>query len=726
MSSFGNTRFITRTTTLLLAALGACSSDREIVLPVAAPPQPSATAPASAAASRIHPEGYSSRGESGDGYILDRFGKAMAVTYEVHDGKAIWQGDIVLGRPSEVSKTALGARAITRGEAVIARAPDGSQRTLIKTALNFRWPGGIVPYEIESGLPDQARMTDAMAIIAQATGGVTFVPRSGQADFIRFIQATGCSSAIGHQGGEQDINFADDCSKGNAVHETLHALGMYHEQSRCDRDDYVEILLANVISGKEFNFDKECSGTTGLGAYDFGSIMHYGLDFFSSNGMNTMALRPGVTYAGTIGQRDSLSVADVFSVNWMYGSNNIPPVAVIGPLAASYDEGSPVALDATGSTDADDAVLTYRWNFGDGTCFAFPQPADCTQAKPNHVYTQDGVYKIGLFVYDNYIEEATEVFVTIKNVAPVISFFGSFPTIDEGSAILQGGGWTDPGADFWTGTVNYGDGGGVQTLALLSNSFALSHTYADNGSYTVSVGVKDDDVTSTKSATQVVANVVPIVDAGADQTFTSGQTFSFAGSFTDPGLMDSPWAWSIDWGVGTPTTGSTTTQSLITASNRVCGAGTYNVTLSVTDKDGGVGSDAAQVTVGYLAVNLAIMPGSLPLAPISLRKQGSLPVAIISTATFDARTIDVSSLRLGNELGTDTPAAPKKGGYNTSISDVDGDGRLDLIVMFDVPTLVSNGDVTMSTTSLVLRGKLGASGDPCINFRGVGAVKVNS
>jgi hypothetical protein len=273
--------------------------------------------------------------------------------------------------------------------------------------------------------------------------------------------------------------------------------------------------------------------------------------------------------------------------------------------------------------------------------------------------------------------------------------------------------------------VNYGDGGGTNTLALFGKNFILNHTYPDNGSFTVTVDVKDDDATSTKTVVQSVINVAPTVDAGADQTFTSGQTFNFAGSFTDPGVNDSPWSWKIDWGAGTPTTGSTNTRGAITASNKVCAAGTYNVVLTVTDKDGGKGTDAAKVTVGYVVVGLSIMPGSGTPAPISIKKQGSLPVAILSTATFDARTIDLATIRLGNELGVDAQVAMQKGKYQTSVSDVNGDGRLDLVVTFNVPDLVANGDLTLTTTSLVLRGNQGIAGDPCVNFRGVGAVRVN-
>ena len=81
----------------------------------------------------------------------------------------------------------------------------------------------------------------------------------------------------------------------------------------------------------------------------------------------------------------------------------------------------------------------------------------------------------------------------MNNVAPVVSAGGDV-TVDEGSVFAQSGSFTDPGANTWTATVNYGDGGGVQPLVLNANkTFALSHTYADNGSFTVTVTVTDDD-----------------------------------------------------------------------------------------------------------------------------------------------------------------------------------------------------------------------------------------
>ena len=108
---------------------------------------------------------------------------------------------------------------------------------------------------------------------------------------------------------------------------------------------------------------------------------------------------------------------------------------------------------------------------------------------------------------------------------------------------------------------------------------------------------------------------------------------------------------------------------------------------------------------------------------VSISKKGVVPVAILSSPTFDARTVDLSSIRLGDEVGTDTPVDQQKGRYQSRIEDVNRDGRPDLGVSFSVPLLTSNGDISTATTSLVLRGFQGGS-DSCVNFRGVGGIRV--
>ena len=301
---------------------------------------------------------------------------------------------------------------------------------------------------------------------------------------------------------------------------------------------------------------------------------------------------------------------------------------------------------------------------------------------------------------------------------------GDDATVDEGSLFSQGGSFTDPGADSWTATVDYGEGAGPQLLALAGKTFTLSHTYVDNGDYTVTVEVTDDDGgVGTDDVEVTVLNVPPDVDAGPDATVTSGETYGFSGSFSDPGLEDDPWGWVINWGDGTPNAvGSTDDQfAAIIASHQVCAAGDYTVTLTVTDKDGGAGSDDLTLTVPHFAVSIEIEPGE-NANPVNLRRGGVLPVAILSTPTFDALDVDPATVVLGDEADPDTPVAQRNNGtYQMSAEDVNDDGLTDLVLMFPIPELVDGGDLTALSTELVLRGFLN---DGCTNVRGVGPVVV--
>lgn len=62
----------------------------------------------------------------------------------------------------------------------------------------------------------------------------------------------GCWSSVGRQGKGQVINLQNPgCLKhGTIVHEMLHAVGFYHQQSSFDRDDYVKIIWENIKAGK--------------------------------------------------------------------------------------------------------------------------------------------------------------------------------------------------------------------------------------------------------------------------------------------------------------------------------------------------------------------------------------------------------------------------------------------------------------------------------------------
>ncbi|MBA7645143.1 hypothetical protein ES703_52896 [subsurface metagenome] len=116
------------------------------------------------------------------------------------------------------------------------------------------------------------------------------------------------------------------------------------------------------------------------------------------------------------------------------------------------------------------------------------------------------------------------------------------------------GTFTDPGFDnplnfsgelteTFAFSIDWGDGtlpdSGEATVdiagdrgVLTEGSFDASHIYADNGTYTVTITVSDDDGGSdTKTLLVMVNNVAPMVDAGADQTANEGDVVNFSGSF---------------------------------------------------------------------------------------------------------------------------------------------------------------------------------------------------
>lgn len=180
----------------------------------------------------------------------------------------------------------------------------------------YRWPNGKVPYTIASHLANQDRVNKAIAHWNGLGTKVQLVPRTNEPDYVDFIPGPGCSSFVGRRGGRQVITVGDGCTEGNMKHEIGHCIGLYHEQSRGDREQYVEIKWANVDPTMKHNFNQEDS--LNLGPYDFGSIMHYPAAAFSVNGQPTIVpkipLPPGVV----MGQRNGLSATDVAAVKTLY------------------------------------------------------------------------------------------------------------------------------------------------------------------------------------------------------------------------------------------------------------------------------------------------------------------------------------------------------------------------------------------------------------------------
>ena len=158
---------------------------------------------------------------------------------------------------------------------------------------------------------------------------ITFTPWKGEEDFVLFDASDerGCfSESVGFKKGMTVINLGHAVchSQRTIMHELGHILGLWHEQARPDRDNYVKIHTENIEDGKEQNFAKQSRfdvNTQGFG-YDFTSLMHYPRNAFSKNGKDTIEVVNKRLYAiqgsPQLGKAEWPSYKDYNTINRLY------------------------------------------------------------------------------------------------------------------------------------------------------------------------------------------------------------------------------------------------------------------------------------------------------------------------------------------------------------------------------------------------------------------------
>ncbi|XP_061417643.1 astacin-like metalloendopeptidase [Lethenteron reissneri] len=233
-----------------------------------------------------------------------------------------------------------GASKMIGGDGVAGDVKKANAIRSIVSDPSARWPAspdGLVriPYAFSSYYSPEN-----LAVFAQAFQDfqtktcLRFFPRTSEASYINFYNGGMCSGTIGYQ---QRTSTAVSimpgaCTyKGVIIHETMHALGFVHEQSRTDRDAHVRILFANIIRGKEYNF-QIMSTNDAVGPYDYRSVMHYSKYTYSYNSLPTIVPIPDDTVL--IGQREGMSTLDVLKINNAYCGGVIPPGVTLTPPSA--------------------------------------------------------------------------------------------------------------------------------------------------------------------------------------------------------------------------------------------------------------------------------------------------------------------------------------------------------------------------------------------------------
>jgi DNA/RNA endonuclease G (NUC1) len=228
------------------------------------------------------------------------------------------------------------------------------------------------------------------------------------------------------------------------------------------------------------------------------------------------------TYLKTVDEVEALSGYDLLAlleddVENAVESGTQPPIAAITAPGVS-NEGDSVPFSATGSLDPNGSVVSYAWDFGDGST------AEGISA--SHTFAQDGSFQVRLTVTDNDGLTDSEVFtINVANVAPVVAAVPD-GSLNVGATYSVNGTFTDPGADAWVATVVWGDGSAPEVVALSGQSFTLTHIYTAAGSYPVTIRIADDDAFAETGHTVTVNSTSPGLAAALpliDQLVATGK-----------------------------------------------------------------------------------------------------------------------------------------------------------------------------------------------------------
>ncbi|TQV86538.1 pre-peptidase C-terminal domain-containing protein [Aliikangiella coralliicola] len=186
-----------------------------------------------------------------------------------------------------------------------------------------QWSDGKVYYQFDDQViaENRQRFIEATEIWS-SIAKLEFIERTDQPNYIYVQNDSRNYATVGMVGGKQILSMVNWGSLYVIVHELGHSLGMWHEQQRSDRDQFVDIHLDNVKDGMAYNFSKHA--TTDYGEYDFMSVMHYDLYAYSKNGQRTIEPKSDYqAFVNIAGQRSYISGGDQLNVASQYGAKKL-------------------------------------------------------------------------------------------------------------------------------------------------------------------------------------------------------------------------------------------------------------------------------------------------------------------------------------------------------------------------------------------------------------------
>jgi PKD repeat protein len=351
-------------------------------------------------------------------------------------------------------------------------------------------------------------------------------------------------------------------------------------------------------------------------------------------------------------------------------SNSAPIADIGGPYTG--DEGS--LVEFTGSaTDPGDDTFTYEWDFDDDGLYN-----DGTGTNPSWTWYDEGDYPIGLKVTDDDGNFSFDyAVVTIDNVAPNADSGGPYVGIEGVMLSIYSSG-SDPGADtlvyFWDLDFDgqYDD----------SVNSSPEWTWGDDGVYLIGLRIADGDGGyGYDNTTVTIQNANPTVDIQGSYEQDEELQLSLSAIVTDQGLYDT---FTYLWDFGDGSVSSEVYPFHVYTDN-----GVYNVSLTVTDDDGGVGTDTATVTIANLNPQIIEIKETVfamedELFSLQIQATDTPGDSLLFTDRSDLFTIDPL-----NGLIEFTPTNSQIGVYAITIEVFDDDGGSDLMV-FSLEVVNSN------------------------------------
>lgn len=552
----------------------------------------------------------------------------FTITYEEIDGLAIVQGDMIVGTAEEYA-TLADADEITMQASYLTRRLCWTFLGIEIHCENYRWPNAVVPYVFANDWDDpsiagdenatmRTAIRDAMDDI-EAVSAVRFVPRSGQNDYVRFRDGSGCSATVGHQGGDQNVNLNFACRNEWVVaHEILHMLGFNHEQARHDRGTFVQINWDNIINDKKHNFEI-ADYSYDYRPYDYDSLMHYGTHDFCKAAAGGGCVGPTITTipAGTaIGQRSHLSTSDIAALNLLYPGEP-PTLDIVSPSpGASYSRRASNIYFEADVEDPEDIDVTVTWTSNVSGLLATGNPVTVNTGDMEygaHTITARGEDPQGHVVTDTVSVTITNDPPTVDLYHPIagdfcvnesITFRATVIDLNELGATLPNAsvawrvGSASPFAYGKVVTRSFTSPGDVQVIVKATDEVGA---YAEDWVY---LGIDPcTDLPPSVAITTPSSDIDKVYDGfdeGRGQWYADVQLVGNATDPEDGTLTGASLVWTTDQsGLQNAVLGTGTSLTVRLYSNECTGV-THTITLSATDSSGNTRTAVVRIRIWTL------------------------------------------------------------------------------------------------------------------------------